>query len=71
MHESESSPNPYRPLGRGMALVASLLMLGEFTEAEKQLRLALRSGKEPELIQARLADLEQLRALKALDRSAG
>lgn len=52
-------------------LGASLLMLGEFTEAEKQLRLALRSGKEPELIQARLADLEQLRALKALDRSAG
>lgn len=30
MHENESSPNPYRPLGRGMALVASLLMLGMF-----------------------------------------
>lgn len=27
---SELSPNPYRPLGRGMALVASLLVLGLF-----------------------------------------
>ena len=30
MQENESSPNPYRPLGRGMALVASLLVLGMF-----------------------------------------
>ncbi len=36
MHENESSvaplstPNPHRPLGRGMALVASLLVLGLF-----------------------------------------
>jgi aspartyl protease family protein len=30
MHENESSPNPHRPLGRGMAFVASLLVLGMF-----------------------------------------
>jgi aspartyl protease family protein len=30
MHDNESSPNPHRPLGRGMAFVASLLVLGMF-----------------------------------------
>jgi aspartyl protease family protein len=30
MHENEPSHNPHRPLGRGMAFVASLLVLGMF-----------------------------------------
>jgi aspartyl protease family protein len=30
MRDNDPSPNPHRPLGRGMALVASLLVLGMF-----------------------------------------